>query len=182
MKNRTEIDNVPINARRIKGFFRSFFIVLMVVVLSGGICYAKAVPEFETMKSLVGEWKGTAMNGKTATVTYTLVSDKSALMERLAISGESEMVTLYHPDGDHVMMTHYCSAHNQPRMRAKTAAAGSKSITFDMVDITNLSAPDAGHMVRLVVTLEDKDHLTQEWTWKEKGKEGTEVIRLVRSK
>ena len=89
------------------------------------------------------------------------------------MGGESEMVTIYHPDGDHLMMTHYCSAHNQPRMRSQTVAGGSKIITFDLVDVTNLSAPDAGHMKKLVVTFVDKDHFTQEWTWSRKGKRKT---------
>ena len=122
------------------------------------------------------------MNGKPATVTYTLVSDNSALLERLAMGGESEMVTIYHPDGDHLMMTHYCSAHNQPRMRSQTVTAESKHITFDFVDVTNLSAFDAGHMRKLVVMFGDKDHFTQEWTWREKGKETTVVIHFERSK
>jgi hypothetical protein len=103
-------------------------------------------------------------------------------MEKLAMGGESEMVTMYHPDGDHLMMTHYCSAHNQPRMRSQAVTAGSKNITFDLVDVTNLSSPDAGHMKKLVVTFADKDHFTQEWTWTQKGKEKTEVIHFERLK
>jgi len=157
-------------------------IILAVMALSAGVCFAKTIPEFERIKSLVGEWKGTSMDGKAATVTYTLVSDNSALMERLVMGGESEMVTMYHPDGDHLMMTHYCSAHNQPRMRSQAVAAGSKNITFDFVDVTNLSGPDAGHMKKLVVTFSDKDHFTQEWTWREKGKEDAVVIRFERNK
>ena len=143
---------------------------------------AKAVPEFNKIKSLVGEWQGQSQDGKSAKVSYTLVSDNSALMERLAISGESEMVTMYHPDGDHLMMTHYCSAHNQPRMRSEKASAEIKSIVFDLVDVTNLSAPDAGHMKRLVLTFTDSNHFTQEWTWTEKGRDGTVVIRFERMK
>jgi hypothetical protein len=50
------------------------------------------------------------------------------------------------------------------------------------VDVTNLSASDAGHMRKLVVTFGDKDHFTQEWTWREKGKETTVVIHFERSK
>ena len=92
------------------------------------------------------------------------------------------MVTMYHPDGDHLMMTHYCSAHNQPRMRSQTVAVESKNITFDFVDVTNLSAPDAGHMSKLVVTFGDKDHFTQEWTWREKEKEKTVGIHFERNK
>ena len=182
MRNKTEIDKVSFGARHLKDFLKSFVIVLVVMAFTVGICFAKTIPEFERMKSLVGEWKGTSMGGNTSTVTYTLVSDNSALMERLTMGGESEMVTMYHPDGDHLMMTHYCSAHNQPRMRSQVVAVGSNNITFDFVDVTNLSAPDAGHMRKLVVTFEDNNHFTQEWTWTEKGKENAVVIHFERTK
>jgi len=182
MRKGAETNKDFLSGKQIKDFLKLIVVVLMAVVLSGGICFAKTLPEFETMKSLVGEWKGTSADKKPATVTYTLVSDNSALMEKLAMGGESEMVTMYHPDGDHLMMTHYCSAHNQPRMRSQAVAAGSKNITFDLVDVTNLSSPDAGHMKKLVVTFADKDHFTQEWTWTQKGKEKTEVIHFERMK
>lgn len=182
MGNRTEINKVSFVARHIKDFLKSFAIILAVVAFSVGMCFAKTIPEFERMKSLVGEWKGTSMGGNPATVTYTLVSDNSALMERLVMGGESEMVTMYHPDGDHLMMTHYCSAHNQPRMRSQTVPVGSNNITFDFVDVTNLSAPDAGHMRKLVVNFEDNNHFTQEWTWTEKGKDNIVVVHYERTK
>ena len=98
------------------------------------------------------------------------------------MGGESEMVTMYHPDGDHLMMTHYCSAHNQPRMRSQKVPVEIKDLVFDLVDVTNLSSPDAGHMKKLVLTFVDQDHFTQEWTWREKGKEGAVVIRFERKK
>ena len=78
------------------------------------------------------------------------------------------------------MMTHYCSAHNQPRMRSNAVDAGGRKITFDLVDVTNLSAPDAGHMKRLVVTVTDNDHFTQEWTWTQQGRDMTVVITFER--
>jgi len=163
-----------------KDFLKLIVVVLMAVVLSAGICFSGTLPEFEKMKSLVGEWKGTSMDGKPATVAHTLVSDNSAIMERLAMGGDSEMVTMYHPDGEHLMMTHYCSAHNQPRMRSNAVDAGGRNITFDLVDVTNLSAPDAGHMKRLVVTFADNDHFTQEWTWTQQGKDMTVIIHFER--
>ena len=164
----------------VKDFLKLIVVVLMAVVLSAGICFAGTLPEFEKLKLLVGEWKGISMDGKPATLTYTLVSNNSALMERLAMGGDSEMVTLYHPDGDHLMMTHYCSAHNQPRMRSNAVDAGGRDITFDHVDVTNLSAPDAGHMKRLVVTFTDNDHFTQEWTWTQQGRDMAVVITFER--
>src|SRR3989337_104403 len=107
------------------------------------------VAGFEKMKSLVGEWTGKSRDGKPVTISYALVSSGSALMEKIGMPHESDMVTLYHPDGDSLMMTHYCAAHNQPRMRAGTVLPESRRIVFDFVDATNLASPDAGHMHRL---------------------------------
>ena len=190
MRKVAAINKVSKRKRHMRNIAGLFVFALMTSVFIVGISFAgtatepmsKTIPEFEKMKSLVGEWQGKSLDGKTAKVSYTLVSDNSALMEKLAVAGESEMVTMYHPDGDHLMMTHYCSAHNQPRMRSQKASTDIKNITLDLVDVTNLSSPDAGHMSRLVLTFVDQDHFTQEWTWSQKGKEGTVVIRFERIK
>ena len=137
---------------------------------------------FEKLKPLVGNWQGKSSEGKPVSITYALVSDGSALVEKMGAGSEHEMVTVYHPDGDRLMMTHYCSLHNQPRMRADAAATDGRKLLFDFVDVTNLSSPDAMHMHKLVVDLEDKDHFVQEWTWKSGEKEGTVVFRMERTK
>ena len=77
---------------------------------------AKSAAAFEKLISLVGEWEGTNSAGAVK-ATYTLVSGGTALMERLQSANEPEMITLYSLDGDHLMMTHYCSAGNQPKLR-----------------------------------------------------------------
>jgi hypothetical protein len=186
----TVTHRVSTGARRMEIFLGLCAVALVTSAFIAGMSFAgsataptaKTIPGFERMKSLVGEWEGKSLDGNSAKVSYTLVSDNSALMERLAMGGESEMVTMYHPDGDQMMMTHYCSAHNQPRMRSQKPSMEMKSIVFDLVDVTNLSTPDAGHMRKLVLTITDQDHFTQEWTWREKGKDGTVVIRFERKK
>jgi hypothetical protein len=173
-----------------KSFLKSFMMPVAMFAAIAGVTFAgsemkpaiKTIPEFEKMKSLVGEWEGKSTDGSSATASYTLVSSNSALMEKLAMSGESEMLTVYHPDGDRLMMTHYCSLHNQPRMRSQTPHQEKNKIAFDFVDVANLSEPGGGHMRKLVVTFEDKDHFTQEWTYREKEKESTAVIRFERKK
>ena len=135
---------------------------------------------FDRLKTLVGTWEGTKKDGTTVKVTYTLVADGSAVMETLEPGDESSMITMYHPDGSRVMMTHYCSAHNQPRMRAEAAAADPKSLTFDFVDATNLSSPSDGHMERLVVSFIDPDHITEEWTFKAKDQKQVDLFTFQR--
>lgn len=190
MGKRTVINQISLGARHMKNFLGLCAIALVTSAFIAGISFAgsamapmiKTIPDFEKIKSLVGEWEGKSLDGNPAKVSYTLVSDNSALMEKLAMGGESEMVTMYHPDGDHLMMTHYCSAHNQPRMRSQKLSMETKDIMFDLVDVTNLSTPDSGHMKKLVLSFVDQDHLTQEWTWTERGKENTVVIRFERRK
>jgi hypothetical protein len=190
MGKRTLTNEVSLAIKHTKDFLRLCAIALAISVFVAGVSFAgsemkpmgKSMPGFEKMKSLVGEWQGKTPDGKLGNASYTLVSDNSALMEKLAMGDESEMVTMYHPDGDHLMMTHYCSAHNQPRMRSQVVSGEEKSIVFDLVDVTNLSAPDAGHMRKLVVTFEDQDHFTQEWTWREKGKDSAVVVHFERKK
>jgi hypothetical protein len=55
-------------------------------------------------------------------VSYQLISGGAAIMERIMPPNEPSMVSIYHLDGDKLMMTHYCSAGNQPRMQAEAQA------------------------------------------------------------
>lgn len=144
----------------------------------------KASPGFEKLKTLSGEWQAKTAEGLLQRVSYKVVSGGSALMETLKPGkDEPEMITVYHPDGDNLMMTHYCSANNQPRMKAEPVSGEVKTLTFSFLDATNLAGPDAGHMHRLVVTFQDKNHFTQEWTWHEKGQDApAKVFRFERKK
>jgi hypothetical protein len=137
---------------------------------------------WEWMKSLQGDWEG-SYEGKVATrASYRLVSNGTALMETLISPDHSDMITMYTADGDRLMMTHYCSANNQPRMRASAATVGAKRLVFDYMDATNLEAPDAMHMHKLVVTWDDPDHFTEQWTSREKGKDTSSTFSFTRKK
>src|SRR5579859_331066 len=73
---------------------------------------------FEKLKSLAGQWEGmTNEGGKDFQVTtsFRVVSDGSVLLNDLMGGTPHEMVTMFHMDGSHLMATHYCAAHNQPR-------------------------------------------------------------------
>jgi hypothetical protein len=125
------------------------------------------------MKSLVGNWQG-SIDGKPARLTYALVSNGTALMETSESHDSNQMVTVYHPDGPSLLMTHYCSAGNQPRMQAQKFEGD--RIAFALVDTSNLGSADQHRMTRLVLTLADSDHLVQEWT----VKGGAEEHRALR--
>lgn len=163
----------------------SILFVAFLVVAVAAPAAAGTSPAWEKLKSLAGEWKGTMAHGDETmpvSVSYTLVSSGTSLMERMATPDGHDMVTMYYPDGSRIMMTHYCSEGNQPRMRAQAAAGEPKSLAFEFVDVTGLASPQAEHMRKLVVRFDDADHFTQEWTHRKAGKEETGVFKYARKK
>lgn len=159
-------------------------LALTVLAAAAGAALAGPVRHagFEKLKTLAGRWETTMSDGKRATVSYEVVSAGSALLERIGGDhhADMEMITVYHPDGDRLVMTHYCSAQNQPRMAAPPTPGDAKEIAFSFLDVTNLAAPDSGHMRGLVVRFVDADHFDQEWTFRAKGTEEREVLRWSR--
>jgi len=139
----------------------------------------KSDPSWEKLKSLVGEWEG-MVGGKPTHATYALVSNGTALMETMETDDATQMVTLYHPDGSSLLMTHYCAMGNQPRMRSKGLKDG--RIDFTYVDATNLKAPGEHRMTRVVFSFPDSGHLVQDWTSKEGAKDVVSHFEFARKK
>lgn len=138
---------------------------------------AAAVPAFEKIKALAGEWRGQDPAGKPVTISYAVTSGGAAVLETSRHADGGEMISVYHLDKGDVMMTHYCSLNNQPRMRGKSDG---QALTFSMVDATNLAGPDAPHMHRLVLRFDDATHLTEEWSMHAGAKDDTMAFRLER--
>ena len=129
-------------------------------------------PAFDKMKSLVGKWEGSAMEDGKAIPTnarFQLISDGSAVMGWLNEGVADEMVTMFHMDGSDLMATHYCSAHNQPRMILASGGDPNK-LVFKFKDGTNIG-PDAGHMLQVAFVIDAPNHHSEDWTYLEKGKE-----------
>jgi len=142
-------------------------------------------PDFDRLRSLAGEWEGTAREGadpKTLATRATIkvVSAGSAVMLVTDPGTPHEMVTMFHRDGEALLATHYCSAMNQPRMKARSGAPAG-TLAFDFLDGTNLG-PHPGRMQTLVLTLPDADHQTQTWTYRGEGQESTMTIDLKRTR
>ena len=143
---------------------------------------ARSTPAFDQLKSLAGEWERTNAQGVKTTLTYQVVSNGSVLMERLKSGDMSEMITMYSLDGDHIVATHYCSAGNQPTMQTPTAMEATGKYDFSFVRVSGMKTPDEGHMVALSLTMPDKDHLTQVWTYQDHGKSMADTFAFTRKK
>ncbi len=140
-------------------------------------------PQWEKMKTLVGQWEGTVAEDKEkkpVTENIRMTGDGSALMHIMGYGAPEEMVTMFHPDGARLMMTHYCAAHNQPRMRSAEMKDPNR-VAFDFVDVTN-AAPGDGYMYRLEITFDSPDHHTEYWTYKQGEKLMTAKFEFKRAK
>jgi|SRR5450755_684747 hypothetical protein len=153
--------------------------LLFVLATSAAFAASGAQKSFEELKSLDGSWEGKTPDGQTVEVAYRVTSNGSALMSE--IKGKENMISMFNLDGDRVLLTHYCAAGNQPRMVASASPDG-KTITFDFLDATNLATPDAGRMTRMVLSMPDANHHTEEWIYTDHGKEMKEVFDLWRKK
>ena len=141
----------------------------------------KSAAVFKELSALVGEWEG-RQDGVPIKVTYTLTGDGSALMEYMkpGDSAAGAMVTMFTVDGDHLIATHYCAAGNQPQMVTGIPGTLEQGVTFSLVRVTGMKTPDDWHNTGLTFIQDDKDHLTQRWTYSYKGKAGTNVFHYTR--
>jgi hypothetical protein len=148
--------------------------------------HASAVnsPALEPFKGLAGKWVGKMGSGSEshdAVVTYKVTSNGSAVVETIDPGGAHEMVTVIHPDGDELVLTHYCAIGNQPRMRTSGKSDG-KNVKFAFVDATNLKSPNDMHMHDVAFEFVDKDTIKTTWRNFLDGKaHGTATFELKRA-
>lgn len=131
-----------------------------------------AAAQLEKLKALAGTWTGKAAHGNSpgedTSVIWRTTAAGSAVVETIAPGTPHEMVTVYHLDGDTLMLTHYCAAGNQPTMRARPSKDAS-SITFDFVRGSNMKPGDL-HMHSVRIALAGEDRVETEWTTWSGGK------------
>jgi len=161
--------------------------ILLVLVMMVAVAAAeehravKETPSWKSLQTLVGQWDGTVKEGdKTASghLEVRMTGGGSALMHWMDQGGPYEMITMFHPDMDELLATHYCAAHNQPRM--KLVSATPTRLVFEFKDGTNIG-PHDGHMVAVAIDLIDANHHDEEWSYEQEGKRSTSVFHYTRA-
>ena len=125
---------------------------------------AAAHPGLERLKKLAGTWVAADKDGKPTDQVVTVVrvtAAGSAVHETLFPGQPHEMMSLYHRDGDDLVMTHYCVLGNQPRMKADPKSPANQ-IRFQFAGGTNLDPAKDKHMHEGTLTFIDDDHI--EWS------------------
>ena len=126
----------------------------------------------DRFKALEGEWVA-AEDGEMAkkgalVARYAVTASGSAVVETVFPGTPHEMVTLYHAEGQDLVLTHYCINGNQPRMRARNAAP--PRIAFDFDGGANVDPRRGRHMHSAVFEFVGPDELKNAWTEHADGK------------
>jgi hypothetical protein len=163
------------------------YLAVLLVCLTAAVSLSQASTgtqtdkAFRKLQSLAGEWVGKDEQGNEVKSSFAPVASATALMETLAMPGMDEMITLYSVDVDSIVLMHYCPTNNQPRMRALPPAGDIKELVFQFSGAGNLPDLAVGHEHKLVLYFEDRDHITERWTWRKDGKDTDMVFHLRRT-
>lgn len=138
---------------------------------------AKTNKDFDHLKKLVGTWEGKhTENGKeeTVTISYELTSGGNALIERLGVGTDHEMISVYYPSGNTVKMTHYCMVGNQPVLTLKNSTENEMS--FEMKGKAGITSLKEMHMHALNIKWNGPEEITQDWTSYNQGKKQSSTV------
>jgi hypothetical protein len=151
-----------------------------------GVTPAQARAAFEEIKKMAGVWDEQSTKGWQGTRVMQVIAGGTAVLATTKIDPhpgqDDSMATLYHMDGDRLMLTHYCVAKNQPRLVATAISSDGKTITFTFLDGTNMKSRDVGHMDGAVITIESPDRHRARWSFYKDGKESwmEEIVNIRR--
>lgn len=164
-----------------------FATVLIVACLGlGGRLCAEPAPAsaqaYEQLHALVGDWEAPLESGKVIRVNYKLMSNNSILVETYQTPSGKETLSVYHLDGRHLLLTHYCAQGNQPRLRYDPSKSDAQHLVFDFHDATNLPSKKKEHMAHLEVRLVDAGRFDQTATYRAGKEAETTTLKFARVK
>jgi hypothetical protein len=139
---------------------------------------ATSLAVFERIKKLDGAWRARSTKGWEENQQFHVIAKGTAVTSE-SVPGANPtgtaplapMLTVYHMDGDRLLLTHYCEAGNQPRMVATSVEDDGRTVHFSFLDATNLASNSAGHMHSVVMTFSGDNHFSERWSWYQNGKE-----------
>ena len=144
-----------------------------------------AASAFERLKALEGEWidaEGAFGTKGAVAASYKVTGGGTAVLETFPVGTPGEMVTVYHTDGNDLILTHYCSAGNQPRMRAKTFDG--RTLSFEFEGGTNIDPKVTSHMHSVTIEFLGPNEIRATWqNWSKGGPDSDRgVFKVVRKR
>lgn len=140
-------------------------------------------PALERFRALTGDWvsaeDGDMVKKGDLVARYHVSGAGSAVVEELFPGDEHAMTTVYTTEGNDLVLTHYCMAGNQPRMRAKST--GGREIAFAFDGGTNIDPKKSRFMHDAAIDFVGPDEIKTRWVEYDQGKVAMTIdMHLVR--
>jgi len=142
------------------------------------------------LKTTSGDWSsasdqhehgGTAPGGNRSIVSVKTKAAGSAVVHTYAQGTPGEMETIFHMDGDQLLLTHYCALQNAPVLKfVKTNNPG--ELKFEFLGGTNFDPKVDAHLHQSTFLIKDKDTIEQSSTVFANGKATPELKSLLHRK
>jgi hypothetical protein len=158
-------------------------IVLAAAALNVVQAQSPAADGLARLKSLQGDWIDVdgvfGEKGKVA-VTYRVTGGGHTVVETFPVGTPHEMVTVYHLDGNQLVLTHYCTSNTQPKMASKGLAGN--MLAFEFVGGANINAATS-HMHNAKLEFVSADEIRATWVnWSQGKEDHSATFRVVRKK
>jgi len=155
------------------------FVWISLITLLSMVANAEENGTFESLKSLIGEWKKEGSESNDFYISFQSSANGSVLIENWIYKGKSHSLTVYHPDGKGMIATHYCPQGNQPRLKLSDSG-DENAISFMFQDATNLASIEESHQHSLSFEFVDENTVLRKESYIKSGAETPSVLKLVR--
>lgn len=127
------------------------------------------------------EHGGVAPAGNRSTVSVKTKAAGSAVVHTYAQGTPGEMETIFHMDGDQLLLTHYCALQNAPVLKfVKSNNPG--ELKFEFLGGTNFDPKVDAHLHESTFVIKDKDTIEQRSTVFANGKANPELKSVLHRK
>ncbi|MEQ1510858.1 MAG: hypothetical protein ABL909_10730 [Sphingopyxis sp.] len=135
---------------------------------------ARADADFARLSVLVGEWKNAEMPESSLRIRFALTAGGTVLQESWFRGETLHSLTIYHRDGDKLVVTHYCPQGNQPMLAQNQS---NPTLRFTFRSATDLDATQESYLHDLSFDLTNLDRPVRSEVYR--SSEGDELSTLV---
>jgi hypothetical protein len=139
---------------------------------------------FDFIATMAGEWErsgGGHDHGKSKLTTFKVTAAGSSVLETIFPGESSEMLTVYHRDGDELLLTHYCALHNAPVLKFEKSDKPGE-IKFVFLGGTNFDPKTDMHVHEGTLRVKDADTVETTFVTFSDGKAGPPLRGIMKRK
>ncbi len=165
---------------------RIFGAILLALVMAGNASVSVATSaltsssdaDFARLSALVGEWKNAERLESALRIRFVLTAGGTALQESWYRGETLHSLTIYHRDGDRLVVTHYCPQGNQSTL---VQTENGESIAFTFRSATDLDAATESYLHDLSFDLSNPDRPVRHEVYRSNNSDDPSELVLQRT-